>query len=158
MPIEKLTDMNWHEEEKKKPAARPAPPKPAEDPAKNRRRHTRFQVPNSSIVLRKAGLLSSLGLGNKGRTVADLSQSGARIRVSERLAPGDKVRMKITLEKYQDEIEISGVVRWCHGTRKGDEFVVGIQFATDDDAANRKLNRVHEWFTSHQYRTIRSGR
>ena len=160
MPSEKATDMTWFEDEGKKPS-RPAPAKPAASSAssaQNRRRHSRFQVPNSSIVLRKGGLMSVLGLGNKGRTVADLSLSGARLRVTERLAPRDKVRLKIVLEKYQDEIEITGEIRWCHSTRNADEFVVGIEFTPGDEAANRKLQRVQEWFTSHQHRSLRTSK
>ena len=106
----------------------PADPVPI--PNDNRRKYPRFQVASTQIVLCREGFLTALmlGGGNKGRKVCDLSAGGARILVTERLAFKQKVRLKITLEKYQDEIEIGGIVKWCFPSTNHKDFYVGIQF------------------------------
>jgi hypothetical protein len=125
----------------------------------NRRRHTRFQVASTQIVLHRDGFLSALSLGsNKARKVCDLSQGGARILVTEQLPEGQKVRLKITLEKYQDQIEISGQVMWCYPSTNRKDFFVGIKFSTDNALTARKMSALQEWFTSPQYQALRSRR
>ena len=125
----------------------------------NRRRHTRFQVASTQVILHRDGFLSALSLGsNKARKVCDLSQGGARILVTEKLNEGQKVRLKITLEKYQDEIEIGGQVMWCFPSTNRKDFFVGIKFSTEDSLTARKMSALQEWFTSPQYQALRSRR
>lgn len=158
MPVERASDMDWiNDGNKPVPRQRPSAPVPiAPD---NRRRHTRFQVASAQVMLRQDGFLTVLNLGsNKARKVCDLSQSGARILCSEKFVPKQKVRLKITLEKYQDEIEINGEVMWCLPSTNKKDFYVGIRFATDDAATNRRMAALQEWFTSPQYQALRSRR
>ncbi len=125
----------------------------------NRRRHTRFQVASTQVVLHRDSFLSALSLGsNKARKVCDLSQGGARILVTEKLLEGQKVRLRITLEKYQDQIEINGQVMWCYPSTNRKDFFVGVKFSTDNPLTARKMSALQEWFTSPQYQALRSRR
>src|SRR5438105_3232763 len=108
MSAEKSTDIHWFDEAPK-PARippRPVPAVPTPIKPDNRRRHARFQVSSTQVILHRDSIFSALNLGsNKARKVCDLSQGGARILATERLNVDQKVRLKITLEKYQDQIE-----------------------------------------------------
>lgn len=130
----------------------PAGPKPV--PHDNRRAHVRFPVPGARVLLYREGFLAALGLGrnNKGREVCDLSEGGARVQVTERLAPETRVRFRITLEKLPDPIEIGGVVRWCN--RKGANYEAGIMFDKDDAGVRQKISQLRQWFASPQYKAL----
>ena len=161
MAREKASERTWFDEGgKNPPQPRPAPADPVPIPNDNRRKYPRFQVSSTQIVLCREGFLTALmlGGGNKGRKVCDLSAGGARILVTERLAVRQKVRLKITLEKYQDEIEIGGIVKWCFPSTNHKDFYVGIQFSTEDPVAARRMSSLQEWFTSPQYQALRSRR
>lgn len=155
---EKSVDLNWRHEDKAstapKRAGGPVPVRPD-----NRRRFTRFAIDSSQVQLHRRGFLSALHLGsNKALQVCDLSQGGARILVTERIPAKQKVRLRITLEKYQDRIEIAGVVMWCYSSTKRKDFYVGVQFTADDPATARKMTALQEWFTSPQYQALRLRR
>ena len=158
---EKSTEINWFDEgAKRAPTDRPASSQNAV-PIRpdNRRRHTRFQVASTQVILQRDGLLSVLNLGgNKARKVCDLSQGGARVLVTEKLELNQKVRLKITLEKYQDEIEIGGQVKWCFPSTNRKDFFVGIKFNADNPVTARKMSALQEWFTSPQYQALKSKR
>src|SRR6185503_11904081 len=94
---------------------------------------------------------------NRARAALDLSEGGVRFLIHERLPIGTKVRMIIQMEKYQDQIEASGEVRWCYqSTKKAADFYGGGQFSDLDDTQRRKIAMMREWFTSPQYRAVRS--
>jgi len=155
---EKSVDLNWFHEDKvvvaPKRAAAPAPVRPD-----NRRRFTRFAIDSSQVHLHRRGLLSALSLGsNKALKVCDLSQGGARILVTERIPAKQKVRVRITLEKYQDRIEIAGEVMWCYSSSNRKDFYVGVKFTADDPATARKMTALQDWFTSPQYQALRPRR
>ncbi len=155
---EKSADLNWFEDDDK-PKRRPEPQAPVPVRPDNRRRHARFQVSSTQVLLFRNGLLTTLNLGsNKARKVVDLSAGGARILVTEKLTVKQRVRLKITLEKYQDEIDIDGEVKWCFPSTNKKDFYVGIKFTTDDSATARKMAALQEWFTSPQYQALRSRR
>jgi hypothetical protein len=155
---ERSADLNWFEDDKKPVSPRrPATPEPVRPD--NRRRHARFQVSSTQVLLFRNGLLTALNLGsNKARKVCDLSAGGARLIVTEKLAVKQKVRLKITLEKYQDEIDIDGEVKWCCPSTNKKDFYIGVKFATDDPATTRKMAALQDWFTSPQYQALRSRR
>jgi len=155
---ERSADLNWFEDDKKPVSPRrPATPEPVRPD--NRRRHARFQVSSTQVLLFRNGLLTALNLGsNKARKVCDLSAGGARLIVTEKLAVKQKVRLKITLEKYQDEIDIDGEVKWCYPSTNKKDFYIGVKFFTDDAATTRKMAALQEWFTSPQYQALRSRR
>jgi len=154
---EKSADINWfNEDAKPSRAPRPSPADLAPNRPDNRRLHARFQVTSTQVTLRD-GFLSALSLGsNKARKVCDLSQGGARLLVTEKLPVKQKVRLKITLEKYQDEIEIGGEVKWCVPSTNRKDFFVGIKLATEDPVTARKMAALQQWFTSPQYLALRS--
>ena len=155
---ESSQDLNWFNEDKAAPV-RPRTPAPEPIRPDNRRKYTRFAISSTQVQLHRNGLLSALSLGsNKALKVCDLSQGGARLLVSERIPAKQKVRLKITLEKYQDEIEITGEVMWCYPSTNRKDFFVGIKFALDNAVTARKMAAVQEWFTSPQYQALRSRR
>ncbi len=128
--------------------------------AKNseRRRHTRFEVDQAQATLYRDGILSVFGVrkDNRARAALDLSEGGVRFLIHERLTIGTKVRMVIQMEKYQDQIEAAGEVRWCYqSTKKAEDFYAGVQFSDLDDTQKRKIAMMKEWFMSPQYRAVR---
>jgi len=155
MPSERTSEHSWFEEENRKPIFTPSTPK-----QDNRRRHPRFQVDGASASLYREGLLTALGLGrsNKGRAALDISESGARVVVTERLLPKTKVRLRIEIERYNDAIEVEGVVCWCRETLTEGQFQAGIRFASTDPSVKRKIAMMHDWFSSPQYKSIREKR
>jgi hypothetical protein len=157
---EKSSDIHWFDGTSRSVTpGRGVPPIPMPVQPDNRRHHTRFQVASTQVVLHRDGFLSALNLGsNKARKVCDLSQGGARILVTEQIPLKQKVRLRITLEKYQDEIEISGEVMWCIPSTNRKDFYVGIKFSSDNAAALRKMSALQQWFTSPQYQALRSRR
>jgi len=150
------------------PSAEPAPePQGArkEAPAASgseRRNHGRFDVDLADAHLYKDGLLALIGLGkgtNLARAAIDVSESGARLLIHERIAPGTKVRLKIAVEKYKEMIEAQAVVRWCYqSAKKKQDFFVGVEFLSLDATEGRKLAAMRDWFTSPQYKAIKQGR
>jgi Tfp pilus assembly protein PilZ len=164
-PEPKRTD--WFSEFKKVNKSSPSAPTKAEGtPTTNakpaeRRRHTRFEVDEAQATLYRDGILSVFGVGkdNRARAALDLSEGGARFLVHERLAIGTKVRMIIQMEKYQDQIEAAGEVRWCYqSTKKSADFYAGVQFSDLDATQKRKIAMMMEWFTSPQYRAVRDAK
>jgi Tfp pilus assembly protein PilZ len=155
----------WFAEFKKVNKAGPAgPSKPEPVPAaagskpSDRRRHLRFEVDECQATLYREGILSVFGMSkqNRARAALDLSEGGVRFLTHERLAIGTKVRMIIQMEKYKDQVEASGEVRWCYqSVKKTEEFYVGVQFSDLDPAQKRKIAQMKEWFTSPQYRVVR---
>jgi len=142
--VDKSGEINWFDGTARSVTpARGVPSVPLPVKPDNRRRHTRFQVASTQVVLHRDGFLS---------------QGGARILVTEKLNEGQKVRLKITLEKYKDEIEIGGKVMWCFPSTNRKDFYVGIKFSTEDALTARKMAAVQEWFTSPQYQALRSKR
>jgi len=159
MPRDAAGDNDWVVEGEKRAPVRPHPSTPVPIVPDNRRKYARFQVASTQIVLHRDSLLSALNLGsNKARKVCDLSQDGARILVTEKLEISQKVRLKITLEKYRDQIEIGGEVRWCYPSTNRKDFFVGIKFNPENPVVARKMSALQEWFTSPQYHALRSRR
>ncbi len=152
MPSEKASENTWFEEEGKKP-----PSQPKQD---NRRRHPRFQVDGTSAHLYRDGLLAAIGLAriNKGRSALDISESGARVLVTERLLPNTKVRLRIEVERYNDAIEVAGEVCWCRENTRTHQFQAGIRFSSADPSVRRKIALMHDWFSSPQYKSVREKR
>lgn len=155
LPSERAHENTWFEEEGKKPAARPS--SGSQD---NRRKHPRFQVDGTSVHLYRDGLLTALGIGksNKGRSALDISETGARVVITERLLPKTKVRLRIDMEKYQDSIEVKGEVCWCRENTRTHQFQAGIRFSSTDPSVRKKIALMHEWFSSPQYKAVRERR
>jgi c-di-GMP-binding flagellar brake protein YcgR len=126
-----------------------------------RRRHNRFEIDECQAMLYREGILTVLGVAknNRARAALDLSEGGVRFLVHERLPVGTKVRMIIQMEKYKDQIEAAGEVRWCYQSAKiADDFYAGVQFSGLDPAQKRKIIQMREWFTSPQFRAVRDSK
>jgi len=123
-----------------------------------RRRHVRFEVDECQATLHRDGLLSVFGVGkgNLARAALDLSEGGARFLIHERIPIGTKVRMVIQMEKYKDQIEAVGEIRWCYqNAKRPEDFYAGVQFDDLDPVQQRKIALMKEWFISPQYRAVR---
>ena len=158
----------WFDEFKKlnsnsPPAGPAASPGDTPAPAKGseRRRHNRFEIEDASVQLYKEGLLAFIGVGkgNLARAAIDLSEGGAQFLVHERLAPGTKVKIKIGVEKFNDTVEASGIVRWCfQSAKKKEDFYVGVQFSDLQNSQARMLAAMRDWFTSPQFKAVKQTR
>ena len=127
--------------------------------ASERRRHLRSEIEECQATLYREGILSVFGVGkgNRARAALDLSEGGCRFLITERIPIGTKVRMIIQMDKYKDQIEASGEIRWCYQSVKNSkDFYAGVQFDDLDPAQARKIVLMKEWFTSPQYRAVRS--
>lgn len=123
-----------------------------------RRRHNRFEIDECQATLYRDGLLTVFGVGkgNRARAALDLSEGGVRFLIHERIPIGTKVRMVIQMEKYKDQVEAAGEIRWCYQSAKNSEdFYAGVQFDDLDPVQKRKIALMREWFTSPQYRAVR---
>jgi Tfp pilus assembly protein PilZ len=123
-----------------------------------RRRHGRFEVDECQATMYREGILTIFGVGkgNLARAALDLSEGGVRLQIHERIPIGTKVRMIIQMEKYKDQIEASGEVRWCYQSAKhSKDFYAGVEFEELDPAQKRKISLMREWFLSPQYRAVR---
>jgi hypothetical protein len=137
-----------------KPSAAGAPPSGKQE----RRKHLRFDVHDATIKLYRKGATAIFGLArlNIEGVVLDLSEGGLRLETAEQLLRDTKVRMKVTVAKFNDTLELDGVTRWCHADPKDPEkFTVGVEFTVLDPAVARKLGQMKGWYTSAQYKALR---
>jgi c-di-GMP-binding flagellar brake protein YcgR len=155
---------NWFAEFKKVNKVSPASSTksdstpPGNSKASERRLHHRFEIDECQATLYPQGLLTVFGMSknNRARAALDLSEGGVRFLIHERLTIGTRVHMVIQMEKYQDQIEARGEVRWCYqSTKKAGDFYAGVEFSDLDAAQKRKIAMMREWFTSPQYRAVR---
>ncbi len=127
-------------------------PKPS---PQDRRRHPRFPVDECTVVLQRSGIIATIGLRkeNIARDLLDLSEGGMRVRTAERLEIGAKVRIRLVLTRYSDEIEAWGEVRWtATPPLHPSEHTAGIKFTKIDPRHARKIANMKNWFLSPQFR------
>jgi hypothetical protein len=123
-----------------------------------RRKHHRFEVDDCQATLYRGGLLTVLGVGkhNRARAALDLSEGGVRFQIEERFPIGAKVRIIIGMERYKEQIEAAGEVRWCYqSTKNSEDFYCGVEFLDLPATEKRKIGMMRDWFTSPQYRAVR---
>jgi hypothetical protein len=126
-----------------------------------RRKHPRFEVDECQATLYRGGLLTVLGVGknNRARAAIDLSEGGVRFLTSERFPIGSKVRVIIEMERYKEQIEASGEVRWCYqSTKNSEDYFCGVEFQDLPATEKRKIAMMRDWFTSPQYRAVRDAK
>lgn len=166
---EKDNQADWFAEFKKlnPGSSAPAPVREQTDSSKeagkpsDRRKHHRFEIDDCQATLYKEGLLTVIGVGksNRARSALDLSEGGVRFLTHERLTVGAKVKIVIEMERYKDQIEASGEVRWCYQSGKSaDDFYAGVEFLDLPSAEKRKIAMMRDWFTSPQYRAVRDAK
>ncbi|HLF92917.1 MAG TPA: PilZ domain-containing protein [Planctomycetota bacterium] len=149
----------------------PIPPsgpaiKPASEPALSatpqrpeRREHPRFKLEGATAVLGKAGFLSKLGLSQRKDAVVNLSQGGVLVLVGKPLPVGTRLPIRIEIANPADVVEGEAVVRWCAQSARNDaHFYAGLSFEGLDPLARKKIAKMHEWFTSSEYRAKASAR
>ena len=126
-----------------------------------RRRHPRFSVEDCEITLTRSGLMNTIGIRkeNLARNLLDLSEGGLRVRTTEKLDKGARVRVRVVMKRFSDEIEALGEVRWS-GTHpiRPTEHLAGIMFTKIDPQHARRIVNMRNWFTSPQYRQKRDHR
>jgi Tfp pilus assembly protein PilZ len=159
---------DWFAEFKKANKSAPGNPQgktdstpPGGKKTSERRKHGRFEIDECQATLYREGLLTVFGVAktNRARAALDLSEGGVRFLTHERLPIGTKVRMIIQMEKYKDQIEASGEVRWCYQSAKiAEDFYAGVQFTDLEPSQKRKIVQMREWFTSPQYRAVRDSK
>ncbi len=163
MPNPRPDEEDWFKEFQRAntPSASAIPASSRAARPEDRRRHARFEVSQSNVLLYRDGIFTLLGLGkrNKARAAIDLSEGGAKLLASERIPPGTRIRIRIEMEKFKDAIEATGVVRWCyqHAKKPGD-FFAGAMFVDLPPAQVKKIALLREWFTSPQYKAMRDTR
>jgi PilZ domain len=94
-----------------------------------KRQAERFSLKDYNITLYRQGTLGSQGLKrNLGRSIHDISLTGAQLEVSEGLEPG---------------------VRWCRPDPAvaGSSYRAGLQFLNLGDAQRKKIDFMRKWFT-----------
>jgi PilZ domain len=149
---------DWFSEFKKLTAP---PPDAAGAPPtgkRERRRHPRFSMHDATIKLYRKGATAIFGLArlNIEGAVLDLSEGGLRLETGEQILIDTKVRMKITVVKFNDTFDADGVTRWCHADPKNEErFTVGVEFLNPDQGMLRKITQMRGWYTSTQYKALR---
>lgn len=147
---------DWVNDGKPKRRAQPPPPGPTKPGIKtNLRKYVRFQVDDVSAMMYVRGFMSSLGLGrnNIARSLINLSEGGVMLRSKQKVPRGEKVHVHLTMEKYQDEFEGDGIVRWCVShPSKAEEYYVGIQFESLKDDQVKRLIKMRDWFTSPEFK------
>jgi PilZ domain-containing protein len=122
-----------------------------------RRRAVRFTLHDATVKLYRRGATSIFGLARLSieGVVVNLSETGLRFDTDEKFLADTKVRLKITVAKFNDTLEADGVTRWCHtDPANAERFQVGVQFTGVDPAVARKLAQMRGWYTSAQYQAL----
>ena len=120
------------------------------------RKCLRFRVDDASATMYLQGFFTSIGLGrvNKARAAINLSEGGTLLLVRDRIEPKTKVLIRIEMERFEDVIEVEGVVKWCGQSGKSDkDYYAGIEFRNLTPADSKKIANMREWFISPEYKT-----
>jgi hypothetical protein len=125
-----------------------------------RRRFARFELDDNRTELRRKSLLPIIGAGpNLAHETLNLSEGGARLRTSDRVPPGTRVRVKIQLDRTRDAIEAIAEVRWTYqSARDGSVFYTGVEFAGEETDRTKKIAVMREWYSSPQYKAMKDSR
>lgn len=121
----------------------------------DRRTALRFDIDDYTLVFYRIGTLQRVGFRKKniGRTVRNISMTGASLVLDGSVKVGQTVQMLLILNKFKDVFEAQGTVRWVKESKLlPDRFEVGVHFKSIDPVHNRKLQNMQGWFTSVAYR------
>ncbi|MEM4247189.1 MAG: PilZ domain-containing protein [Candidatus Woesearchaeota archaeon] len=121
----------------------------------DRRGYERCKPEEASVVY-STGLLSYIPFlrryCQRGASVVDLSGGGVCINVAERIKPKTKVRLSITIPRYNEVIPLEGVVRRCFENPKEGRIYAGIEFCEMPAPLRAKLRAMCEYFNSSYYK------
>lgn len=115
-----------------------------------KRKAERFALKDYTVTLYRQGTLASQGLKrNLGRTILDISATGAQLEVSETLEPGSLVQFTLHLSALSDSLDALAAVRWCRPDPgiAGSSYRAGLQFLNLGDAQRKKIEFMRKWFT-----------
>lgn len=130
-------------------------PTPVSQKARDLRRHGRFRIDDAEVVVFPERFLTAIGLGrsNRAKEAVNLSEGGCLVRCREKLTAGDKVRIRIRMEKFDDLFDCRGQVRWCfESANDPGDFYAGIAFLDLPSGHADKITKMRSWFTSKEYR------
>ena len=102
-----------------------------------KRKAERFALKDYTVTLYRQGTLAAQGLKrNLGRTIEDISLSGAQLEVSEMMEPGTLVQFTLHLSALSDSLDVLAAVRWCRPDPgiAGSSYRAGLQFLSIGDA------------------------
>ncbi len=155
MPSERVGEKNWFQEDKPRKASEPS------KAVKNLRKHVRFEIDEATPLVYVKGFLNLVGLGksNKALDVMNLSEGGVLLKTLEKVPKGTKVHVRLKMEKYQDEFNADGVVRWCVLNPYAPvEYFMGVQFGALKEEQAKRLLKMRDWFTSPEYKAKSAGK
>jgi c-di-GMP-binding flagellar brake protein YcgR len=123
----------------------PAPPPPVEP----QRRFKRFCPKDARVSCEPHGLARSLGIRREvALHLRDLSQGGAQVVCSRRLAPGRRVDLRLEVPAARTALSAEAQVRWCRRDTLSLEsrWHAGLVFkriSPEDEERLKALDRFH---------------
>ena len=76
------------------------------------------------------------------------------VRLGQRMKPGTKVGVRLDIGKFNDCIEVEGVVRWCfQAAQDTRNFYAGIQFTQIPRSMSSKIAQLQGYFMSPEYKS-----
>lgn len=131
---------------------RPAAPEASEivlsPPEK--RKSERFALRDYTVTLYRQGTLAAQGLKrNLGRTILDISATGAQLEVSESLESGTLVQFTVHLNALSDSLDALAAIRWSRPDPSvaGAGYRAGLQFLNLGEPQRKKIEFMRKWFT-----------
>ena len=115
-----------------------------------KRKAERFALKDYVVTLYRQGSLASQGLKrNLGRTILDISSTGAQLEVTETMEPGSLMQFTLHLNMLSDSLDALAAVRWCRPDPgvAGSSYRAGLQFLNLGDAQRKKIEFMRKWFT-----------
>ncbi len=116
-----------------------------------RRRFERCQPEDASATY-NVGFLYFLGRNRMESPIINLSKGGLCIRVGERIKPGTRAKMTITIPHCDEPIHVSGIVRSCFQSRADGNYYAGLEFTGLRPPLPAKLASMCEYLNSPQYK------
>ena len=78
---------------------------------------------------------------------ADLSEGGLRLKVTDYIAPGTELAVKIELDSFK-VIELTGTVAWAEKDRFNERYQIGLKFEEQDSRALVR-EKIHRFIETH---------
>lgn len=114
-----------------------------------KRKAERFALKDYVVTVYRQGTLAAQGLKrNLGRTILDISLTGAQLEVSENLENGALVQFTVHLNTLSDSLDALAAIRWCRPDPgiAGASFRAGLQFLNLGDPQRKKIEFMRKWF------------
>jgi hypothetical protein len=115
-----------------------------------KRKAERFVLKDYVVTLFRQGSLAPQGLKrNLGRSILDISASGAQLEVSETMEAGTLVQFTVHLNALSDSLDALAAVRWCRPDPgvAGSSYRMGLQFLNLGETQRKKIEFMRKWFS-----------